>query len=120
MVSFDCRGVRHITAFATLVPGILLMAVTASVSGDESHEAIVALFVAGFVFTIVSLVFLGHSSYELKLESGTVILTKRWFVVRDDEPSWSRSPVWSGSCVHHVEATCVNASWVGQIRHTSQ
>ena len=65
------------------MPGILLMAVTASVSGSENHEAIVALFIAGFVFTILAVVCLGHSSFELQLATGTVVLTKRWFLVSD-------------------------------------
>jgi hypothetical protein len=57
------------------------MSITASVSGKENHEAIVALFLAGFFILILALVFLGHSSFELTLQTGSVTLTKRWFLV---------------------------------------
>ncbi len=77
------------------------MIVAGSVGGSENHDAIVALFVAGFVLALAALAFLGHSSFELKLESGSVILTKRWFIVRTLAPTHLHHH-------HPLTCTCLN------------
>lgn len=89
----------------TLAPGILLMAIGATLPSPSPAGP--GMFLGGFFLCLAALALLGPSSYSLNRATGKVVITRRYCVVRAPP----RARVCTCASVLHV-TPCVMRAWL--------